>query len=235
MHHVVEPPKPGSLRGSTLSRRSLLEASGGAGLVAATVAWRSPAAAADPPPGDPSARKVAASRLRRAAAQAYLDEPSPLQRSNGDEARYADKRASFAKTLPHNEAGEVDCEAFAACVGALSSSDPDRFETIPRDRRAEVELNNPQATYAFDLVGPDSGATLLEPAPAFSSALMASEMAELYWLSFDTGCGFPCVRNRSAGCRSRRRLERVRRPTHLGERRKAHAGDGVPRQYAGRS
>jgi len=190
MHHVVEPPKPGSLRGSSPSRRSLLQAGGGAGLVAATVAWRSPAAAADPPPGDTSARKVAASRLRQAAAQAYLDEPSPQHRSNGDEARYADKRASFAKTLPHDEAGEVDAEAFATFVAVLSSGDPDRFETIPRDRRAEVELNNPQATYAFDLVGPDSGATFLEPAPAFSSALMASEMAELYWLALTRDVAF---------------------------------------------
>ena len=46
-----------------------------------------------------------------------------------------------------------------------------------------MELNNPQATYAFDLVGRDSAATILEPAPSFSSALMASDMAELYWLS----------------------------------------------------
>jgi hypothetical protein len=186
----VEPPNPERLGTPTVSRRALLEASGGAGLVAATVGWRNTAQAADPAPGEPSARKMAASRIRQAAAQAYLDEPSPAHRSNGDEARYSDKRASFAKTLPHNDAGEVDAEAFAMLVSVLSSGDANGFETIPRDPRAEVELNNTQATYAFDLVGLDGAATLLEPAPAFSSAIMASDMAELYWLSLTRDAAF---------------------------------------------
>jgi hypothetical protein len=106
-----------------------------------------------------------------------------VHRSNGDEARYSDKRASFAKTLPHNDFGGVDPEAFATFVSILSRGDPDGFETIPRDRRAEVDLNDPQATYAFDLAGLDSAATSLDPPPAFSSARMATEMAEVYWLA----------------------------------------------------
>src|SRR5262249_43984557 len=61
--------------------------------------------------------------------------------------------------------------------------DANGFETIPRDRIDEVALNDPQATYAFDLVGLDSAATALDLPPMFSSALMASEMAENYWLS----------------------------------------------------
>jgi hypothetical protein len=126
---------------------------------------------------------VAAFRIRQAAAQAYLNEPEPLHRSNGDEARYPDKRASFAKTLPHNDVGEVDVDAFATLVSVLSNGDPTSFETIPRDQRAEVELNNPQATYSYDLVGLDSAATSLDPPPAFASTLMATEMAELYWRS----------------------------------------------------
>src|SRR5262249_12070428 len=65
----------------------------------------------------------------------------------------------------------------------LSTGDAASFETIPRDRRAEVDLNNPQATYAFDLVGLDGGVTTLDPPPTFASASMATEMAELYWLS----------------------------------------------------
>ena len=113
-----------------------------------------------------------------------------LHQSNGDEARYPDKRASFAKTLPHNDLGEVDAEAFAAFVSVLSSGDPNRFETIPRDRRAEVDLNDPQATYAFDLAGLDSAATRLDPPPAFSSARMATEMAEVYWLALTRDVAF---------------------------------------------
>jgi hypothetical protein len=77
----------------------------------------------------------------------------------------------------------VDAEAFATFVSVLSSGAPNSFETIPRDRRAEVDLNDPQATYAFDLAGLDSAATSLDPPPAFSSALMATEMAEVYWLA----------------------------------------------------
>src|SRR5262249_54852356 len=89
----------------------------------------------------------------------------------------------FAKALPHNDAGEVDAEAFATFVSVLSSGDPNGFETIPRDPTAAVDLNDPQATYAFDLVGLDAAATRLDPPPAFASAQMATDMAEVYWRS----------------------------------------------------
>ena len=40
-------------------------------------------------------------------------------------------------------------------VSVLSRAVPQGFETLPRDPRAEVGLNDPQATYAFDLaIGP---------------------------------------------------------------------------------
>src|SRR5215813_5755322 len=187
MHDILEPPKADRAKQSPISRRTLLE--GSASVVAAVGGWAGTtllpgaANAADPAAGGGSPRQQAAFRMRMAAAQAYLEEPQPVHRSNGDEARYSDKRASFSKTLPHNDFGEVDAEAFATFVSVLSSGDPNGFETIPRDRRAEVDLNDPQATYAFDLAGLDSAATSLDPPPAFSSALMATEMAEVYWLS----------------------------------------------------
>ncbi|MBV8240170.1 MAG: hypothetical protein JOY75_05195 [Hyphomicrobiales bacterium] len=182
MRHIVEPPKPDRASLHPVSRRALLEGSASAGLAAAAVGWGSAALR----PGDANAaeaspRQTAAFRMRQAAAQAYLDEPQPVHRSNGDEARYADKRASFAKTLPHNDAGEVDADAFATLVSVLASGDHNGFETIPRDRNAEIELNNPQATYAFDLVGLDAAATSLDPPAAFASAHMATDMAEVYW------------------------------------------------------
>jgi hypothetical protein len=189
MHQTVEPPKPDRTSPLLVSRRALLGGSASAGFVAAAAGWASAvldpggANAAGRGPDGRSQRQTAAFRIRQAAAHAYLDEPEPLHRSNGDEARYPDKRASFAKTLPHNDAGEVDAEAFAKFVSVLSSGDPNSFETIPRDRHAEVDLNDPQATYAFDLAGLDSAATGLDPPPAFASTLMATEMAEVYWLS----------------------------------------------------
>ena len=185
MHDILESPKADRARQSPISRRTLL--GGSASVVAAVGGWAGTtllpgaANAADPTAGGGSARQQAAFRMRQAAAQAYLDEPQPSHRSNGDEARYADKRASFAKTLPHNDAGEVDVDAFATFVSVLSGGDPTGFETIPRDQRAEVELNDPQATYSYDLVGLDSAATSLDPPPAFASALMATDMAEVYW------------------------------------------------------
>jgi hypothetical protein len=56
---------------------------------------------------------------------------------------------------------KVDVEAFETFVSILSSGDASGFEKIPRDGRAEMELNDPQATYAFDLAGLDSAATAL--------------------------------------------------------------------------
>lgn len=142
MHHILEPPKADRASQRFVSRRALLE--GGAGVLAAvgssagaTLLAR-PANAADPAPGDQSARRLASLRIREAAARAYLDDAEPSHRSNGDELRYPDKRASFAKTLPHNDAGEVDADAFARFVSVLSSGDAGGFETIPRDRAAEV-------------------------------------------------------------------------------------------------
>jgi len=170
-----------------MSRRSVFEA--GTSILAAAIGWGGAAIppgtakAVELPRSDPSQRQWAAFEIRQGAAQSYRDAPRPGHISNGDEARYADKRGSFTKTLPHNDAGEVDAEAFGAFIAALKSGKADDFETIPRDRSAETELNNPQAAYAFDLVGLDSAATVLDPPPTFASAAMASDMAEVYWLS----------------------------------------------------
>src|SRR5215472_12723256 len=194
MHDILEPPKADRARRYPISRRTLLE--GSASVVAAVGGWAGTtllpgaANAADPAAGGGSPRQQAAFRVCQAAAQAYLDEPQPVHRSNGDEARYADKRASFAKTLPHNDAGEVDTEAFARFVSVLSSADPHAFEALPRDPAAEVQLNDPQATYAFDLAGLDGAATSLDPPPTFASTRMATEMAELYWLSLTRDVSF---------------------------------------------
>ncbi|HET9378904.1 MAG TPA: hypothetical protein VFO40_28285 [Chthoniobacterales bacterium] len=99
--------------------------------------------------------------------------------TNGDEERYADKRASFAKSLPHTDQGEVEPGAYADWLSILASGDPARFEYVPRDPLAIAKLNNPQATYAFDLVGIDSHATRLIPPPPLPAARWPSK-----WRSF---------------------------------------------------
>lgn len=91
MHDILESPKADRARQSPISRRTLL--GGSASVVAAVGGWAGTtllpgaANAADPTAGGGSARQQAAFRMRQAAAQAYLDEPQPSHRSNGDEAR----------------------------------------------------------------------------------------------------------------------------------------------------
>jgi hypothetical protein len=103
--------------------------------------------------------------------------------TNSDEDRYPDRRASFSKTMPHNDLGEVDPEAYRQWLAILASGEPAGFDSVPRDPQAVERLNDPQATYATDLVGPDATALALPPPPAFASRQMATEMTELYWLA----------------------------------------------------
>src|SRR5215831_213617 len=129
----------------------------------------------------PQQRQQLVFERRRAAAQTELNNAPPLPATNGDEERYLDRRASFSKTMPHNELGEVDATAYRGWLAILASGDPAQFEQVPRDPEAVERLNNPQATYAIDLVGPDATVLTLEPPPKFASQAMAAEMAELYW------------------------------------------------------
>jgi hypothetical protein len=119
--------------------------------------------------------------VRRDAAAAYLSQQRPDENTNGDEERYNDKRASFAKTLAHNDLGEPDPDNFAQFVKTLINGDPDAFAQLPRAPGAQVKLNNPQASYAFELAGVDSHATRVQPPPAFASIEQARDLLEVYW------------------------------------------------------
>lgn len=172
-----------------VSRRRFLQGSSGAGVaiaaasagLGATILAQRKSQAMEVGPLDLNQRSEMAFQIRQDAAQDHLKEKRSPQATNGDEERYADKRACFSKTLPHNELGEVDPKAYAALLSTLASGDPARFEQIPLAPQAEAKLNNPQATYAFELVSVDPHATRLEPPPAFASAKMACEMGEVYW------------------------------------------------------
>ncbi len=69
--------------------------------------------------------------------------------------------------------------AYDKLLAALASGKSADFDAIPLG--GTVKLANPQAAYAFDLEGLDSNELALPPAPEFSSAWEASEMAEVYW------------------------------------------------------
>src|SRR3974390_579838 len=131
-------PKPAKAD-SPVSRRSFRHAGASAGFIPAAVGWGGAAFqpvaanAADQTPADGSPRQLAAFQIRRDAAQAHLNEALPVHKSNGDAGRYVDKRASFSKTLPHNDAGEVDVDAFETFVTVLTSGEASGFETTRRD------------------------------------------------------------------------------------------------------
>jgi hypothetical protein len=130
-------------------------------------------------PITPKIRRREAFRIRREAAILQRDDCLPDHLCNGDEDLFPNKIGNFSKGLPHNSLGEVDLNSYNAFIRALTTGNPDDFEGIPLG--GDLKLANPQAAYAFDLVGPDSHQLDIAIPPAFNSAWQASEMAELYW------------------------------------------------------
>ncbi len=103
------------------------------------------------------------------------------QRCNDDEILYANKIGSYTKALPHNLLGEVNLEAYNIWINTLTTGNPEKFELLPLG--GTRKFSNPQASYAYEMVGPDSHHLTMAPAPSFSSAIEASEMAEDYWMA----------------------------------------------------
>ena len=124
-------------------------------------------------------RRRRAFALRRDAAIFQRDRPAVFLIDNGDERLYPNRLASYSKGLPHNNLGEVDLAAYNAMINALSTGAPDDIEAIPLG--GTLKLANPQAAYCFVMEGADSAAITCPPAPAFSSAQTAAEIAEDYW------------------------------------------------------
>ncbi|MCM3598246.1 vanadium-dependent haloperoxidase [Metabacillus idriensis] len=109
----------------------------------------------------------------------YFDRHYRAHRCNGDEELYPNKIGNFSKALPHNLLGEVDKKAYRSLKKALTSGEPEDFDSILMGN--VVKLANPQAAYSFDIVGPDSHQLSIAVPPRFSSAWQAGEMVELYW------------------------------------------------------
>ena len=159
---------------------------GGAGLL--SVAAAGPAMAAKGTPGlfSPASfsrlsiarRTRGALRVRNLAAlkQSKVRVHSPAL--NGDESFFANALSSYTKGLPHDDTGIVDPAAWAAFIRAMESGDDADFDRIPKGGTAKQA--NPQAAFAYDLIGADCHALAMPAPPAFSSAEMAGEMVELY-------------------------------------------------------
>jgi len=124
-------------------------------------------------------RSQEALKVRQNAALFQRNLPLPGHPCNDDEDLLSNKIGNYSKGLPHNQLGEVNLDAYRDLIRALSTGNPDDFEFIPLG--GVVKLTNPQAAYAFEITGPDSHHLGMLPAPSFSSAQTAGEMAELYW------------------------------------------------------
>ncbi len=147
-----------------------------------------PPAPVPPPPygvQTPATRADLAEKIRCDAAKFERLVPLPPHTDNGDEALYPNKIGSYSKGLPHNGFGEVDLAAYATLSKAVTSGLPADFQAITLGGPAggSVKLVNPQAGLAFDLVGADSHALSIPPAPKLASAVRAGEMVELYWMA----------------------------------------------------
>jgi hypothetical protein len=118
-------------------------------------------------------------RVQAALVQKRL--PFALQRTNGDEDLYPSRLASYTKTLPHADTGEVDPDAYLALLRALRDGTTAGFESLPLG--GVMRLSNPQGGLGFGLEGSDSHYFAIAEPPKFASAQQAGEMAELYWQS----------------------------------------------------
>jgi hypothetical protein len=133
-------------------------------------------------------RRQRAFVIRRDAAMFQRDRPDTMSIDNGDEQLYPSRIASYTKALPHSAIGEVDLNAYNALLRALGSGLRSDFEAIPLG--GTVKLACPQAAYCFNMEGADSHALVSPPAPAFSSAQAAAEMAEDYWYALTRNVPF---------------------------------------------
>ncbi len=139
--------------------------------------------------GPGSGRREQSYEVREEAAEYNRELPIPSHPTNGDESHYSSKIGNYSKGLPHNSFGEVNLTAYGTLINAVTTGRPADFDAIQLG--VGRHLINPQAGLAFDLEGTDSHqlaipSTLpnaIPAAPALSSAEIAGEAVELYWMA----------------------------------------------------
>jgi membrane-associated phospholipid phosphatase len=164
------------------NRRQFFGALAGAGsaLVAGS-ATAGPAQAADIPSGA-SGRLASAYQMRLRLAEYYRNMPAADHRDNGDERNLPDFIGSYAKTLRHNQFGEVLPGAYETMLNAIRSGRSGDWAAVEMGG-LRGRLKTPQGALTYQLCGADPSQFAVPPAPAFSSAETAGEMVELYWLA----------------------------------------------------
>ncbi len=129
-------------------------------------------------------RRVNAKTTRVTTANNQSAQPLFAQPTNGDQQRYADKRASYGKALKQLENGLIDVTAFNQMVTAFQLGCSDAFLNITMGTNpVERRLVDPQAALAFSLEGADGWINSMPAAPSLTSAESAGEMVEDYWMA----------------------------------------------------
>lgn len=128
-------------------------------------------------------RSLRSQSVRSCATQLGAARRPAQARSNGDEDHLPNYIGNFIKGLPQDQNGEVQPAAYQQLVAALERGASADFERLPLGTPGGRRLTNPQAGLAFDLQGADAQALDIPPAPSFTSAEIAAEMAELYWMA----------------------------------------------------
>jgi hypothetical protein len=118
----------------------------------------------------------------------------PPHTTNGDEARYPDKSATYTKGLRQDGPCKVNLSAYETLKTALNSGEADDFENIIMG--GTRKLNGPQGGLTFDLEGSDpvqfgnapshenqEECIVVPPPPALASAAYGTELVEMYWAS----------------------------------------------------
>mmetsp|Transcript_3143 Transcript_3143/g.9588 ORF Transcript_3143/g.9588 Transcript_3143/m.9588 type:complete len:544 (-) Transcript_3143:34-1665(-) len=131
-----------------------------------------------------TSRKKTAYETRRLAALDQLRPPLPRHRTNGDEVKFPGFIGNFHKTLPHNDLGEVNEQAYKWMRNAVLSGSYDKVSKIPRMHNSTATLADPLGAFCFNMEGPDSFAMEIEnPPPSVSSRELAYQYLELVWMA----------------------------------------------------
>lgn len=170
------------------SRRGFLAGMGTAVAGGGVLGAAGHAAATTGPLDDLEGRPAELARYRLAGAKALLSTPEPTLPTNGDEVSYPAGVASFTKTLPHNELGEVSPELFAQFVVALESGRGQDIEALPGG--GERKLANPRAAHCLPMSGGDHQRIDMPAVHSMSSARQAAEAAEVYWMAVTRDVAF---------------------------------------------
>ena len=133
--------------------------------------------------GNTRASVAALQKIYSAKERFYETKNLPDQNDNNDENRYKNDRfyASFTKTLPCNDFGEVTPSAFRKLRRAMRTGKKNHFDAIPLSSTSTRKLADPQGAFRFEISGLDSHATRIAPSWTFRSAELAAEQAEVYW------------------------------------------------------